>query len=220
MLLQPSTCSRPALLFAVALLTALPLHAQDVEVPRTRTFPGVESPGFPYAQPEEVGLSSAKLDRLADEVAQWVAGGEIVGAELLIVKDRRVVLHEAFGWSDREERRPMERNSLFCIKSMSKPFTAAAILMLEEDGKLSLDDPVSRYIPTFTNDRSSPSVPPPSMRMSVPSSAIATWPAPLLWEVTPSTTGMGWPRSSTLLGSKGTAMSVPFRMKSRWPLAA
>ncbi|MEE8551350.1 MAG: serine hydrolase [Gemmatimonadota bacterium] len=152
MLLQPSACARPALLFAVALLTALPLHAQDVEVPRTRTFPGVESPSFPYAQPEEVGLSSAKLDRLADEIAQWVAGGEIVGAELLIVKDRRVVLHESFGWSDREERRPMERNSLFSIKSMSKPFTAAAILMLVEDGKLSLDDPVSRYVPTFTND--------------------------------------------------------------------
>ncbi len=46
----------------------------------------------------------------------------------------------------------MERNSLFSIKSMSKPFTATAILILEEDGKLSLDDPVSRYVPTFTND--------------------------------------------------------------------
>ena len=152
MLLQPYACSRAALLFAVALLTALPLRAQDVEVPRTRTFPGVESPAFPYAQPEEVGLSSAKLKRLADEVAHWVAGGELVGAELLIVKDRRIVLHEAFGWSDREERRPMERNSIFSIKSMSKPFTAASILMLEEDGKLSLSDPVSRYVPTFTND--------------------------------------------------------------------
>ncbi len=152
MLLQPCVCSRPALVFAVALLTALPLHAQNVEVPRTRTFPGVESPAFPYAQPEEVGLSSAKLKRLADEVAHWVAGGEIVGAELLIVKHRRVVLHEAFGWSDREERRPLVRNSLFSIKSMSKPFTAAAILMLEEEGKLALTDPVIRYIPTFTND--------------------------------------------------------------------
>ncbi len=144
--------SRLSTALAVALLTAVPLLAQDVEVPRTRTFPGVESPAFPYAQPEEVGLSSAKLNRLADEVAHWVAGGEIVGAELLIVKDRRIVLHEAFGWADREERRPMERNFLFSIKSMSKPFSAAAILMLEEDGKLSLADPVSRYIPTFTND--------------------------------------------------------------------
>ena len=54
-------------------------------------------------------------------VEDLLAGGELVGAELLIIKDRRIVLHEAFGWSDREEQRPMERNSLFSITSMSKP---------------------------------------------------------------------------------------------------
>ena len=120
MLLQPDACSRAALVFVVALITAVPLRAQNVEVPRTRTVPGVESPAFPYAQPEEVELSRAKLDRLADEVAHWVAGGEIVGAELLIVKDRRVVLHEAFGWSDRETGRPMERNDIRNISVVIK----------------------------------------------------------------------------------------------------
>jgi CubicO group peptidase (beta-lactamase class C family) len=139
-------------LCAAVLLAAIPLSAQDAEVPRTRTFPGLESPAFPYAQPEEVGLSSEILDRLGDEITEWVASGDLVGAELLIVKDGRAVFHEAYGWSDREERRPVERNSIWSIKSMSKPFTAAAVLMLAEEGELSLDDPVSRYIPGFAGD--------------------------------------------------------------------
>lgn len=122
---------------------------QRAEVPRTRTFPGIPSPGFPYARPERVGLSSEKLDRLGDEIVRWVAAGSLVGAELLIVKDGRAVFHEAYGWSDREERKPVRRNSIWSIKSMSKPFTATAVLMLADEGKLSLDDPVSRYIPGF-----------------------------------------------------------------------
>lgn len=137
---------------AVVLLAALPIRAQDTEVPRTRTFTGVENPAFPYAEPEQVGLSSEQLARLGDEVTSWVANGDLVGAELLIVKDGRAVFHEAYGWADREERRPVERGSIWSIKSMSKPFTATAILMLAEEGNLSLDDPVSRYIPTFAGD--------------------------------------------------------------------
>ncbi|MDX1748140.1 MAG: serine hydrolase domain-containing protein, partial [Halobacteriales archaeon] len=82
-------------------------------------------------------------------IVSWVASGELVGAELLIVKDGRAAFHEAYGWSDREEMRPVERSSIWSIKSMSKPFTATAILMLADDGDLSLDDPVSRYVPGF-----------------------------------------------------------------------
>lgn len=136
----------------VALLTALPVRAQDAEVPRTRTFPSIEDPTFPYAQPEAVGLSSEKLQRLGDEIVEWVVNGHIVGAELLIVKDGRAVLHETYGWSDRERDIPVEHNSIWSIKSMSKPFTATAVLMLAEEGKLSLDDPVSRYIPSLAGD--------------------------------------------------------------------
>ena len=136
----------------VVSLVALPLRAQDAEVPRTRTSPGIGSPAFPYAVPEEVSLSSERLARLGDEVTSWVAGGDLVGAELLIVKDGRAVFHEAYGWSDREERRPVERGSIWSIKSMTKPFTATAILMLAEEGKLSLGDPVSQYLPGFAGD--------------------------------------------------------------------
>jgi CubicO group peptidase (beta-lactamase class C family) len=110
------------------------------------------SPAFRYVQPEEVGLSSEKLNRLGDDIVSWIANGELVGAELLVIKSGRAVFHEAYGWGNREARRPMRRNSIFTIQSMSKPFTATAVLMLVEAGKLSLDASVSRYVPGFTHD--------------------------------------------------------------------
>jgi CubicO group peptidase (beta-lactamase class C family) len=92
-------------------LAALPLQAQDNEVPWTRTLPGIASPTFPNARPEEVGLSSGKLERLGDEIT-WVANGDLVGGELLIIKGGRAEFHEAYGWADREQGRPLQRNSL------------------------------------------------------------------------------------------------------------
>jgi CubicO group peptidase (beta-lactamase class C family) len=137
---------------AAGWLAAAPLAAQDSPVPRTRTFSGLVAPAFPYARPDEVGWSAEKLDQLGDEIVTWIENGELVGAELLVIKSGKAVFHEAYGWSDREARRPMRRNSIFTIQSMSKPFTATAVLMLMEEGNLSLDDPVSRFVPGFTHD--------------------------------------------------------------------
>lgn len=134
------------------LLSASNFLAQETEVPRTRTFPGIQNSAFPYSKPEEVGLSSEKLDHLAEEIESWVANGDLVGGELLIIKNGKAVFHEAYGWSDRERRFPVERNSIWSIKSMSKPFTATAILILAEECKLFLDDPVNRYITNFAGD--------------------------------------------------------------------
>ena len=141
------------------LLPFLPtgVQAQEAEIPRTRSFSGLVAPPFAYAEPESVGISSEALDELGDEIADWITGGwhydgDLVGAELLVVKNGRAVYHEAYGWSDREERVPVQRNSIWSIKSMSKPFTATAALILADEGKLSLDEPVSRYIATFPND--------------------------------------------------------------------
>lgn len=133
---------------------ASPLNAQDSksEVPRTRTFPGIENPAFPYVEPEEVGLASEKLNRLGDEITSWVANGELVGGELLIIKDGKAVFHEVYGWNDPEKQRPMRRNSVFWVGSMAKPVTATAVLVLIEQGRLSLDDRVNEYIPEIPND--------------------------------------------------------------------
>src|SRR5690606_35656159 len=80
--------------------------------------------------------------------------GTIVGGELLVIKNRRTILHEAYGLRDREDGRPMEPGTIFNIRSMTKPLTGVAVQMLADEGKLSLDDPVAKYLPGFDNDRS------------------------------------------------------------------
>ena len=149
-----------SILFCVPLLvvatafSASCLQGQTPDVPRTPTFPGLADPSFEYARPGEVGLSDSALQGLADEIASWVAAGDVMGAEIMVVKDGAAVLHESVGWSDRERGLPLRRNSIFRIRSMTKPLLGTAVLMLMEDGELSLDDPVAQYLPSFDNDRS------------------------------------------------------------------
>ena len=107
---------------------------------------------FPAASPLDQGLSPEALDELRALVQAFVDDEEIVGAELLLVKNQRTVLHEAFGWSDREEERAMETDSLFCVRSMTKPLIGTAILMLIDEKRLSLDDHAADYLPYFDND--------------------------------------------------------------------
>ena len=109
---------------------------------------------FPCSTAEDEGLDPFALEAFMNDVAWWGEQGRIVGAELLVIKNRKIVWHQAVGWSDRERRIPLERNSIYRIRSMTKPFTGAAVLMLMEEGRLGLDDPVSRYLPSFDNERS------------------------------------------------------------------
>jgi len=82
----------------------------------------------------------------------WVDHGDVVGAEVLVIRNGDTLAHEAYGWMDREAQRPMRLNSIFSLASLTKPVTALAVLILANDGKLSLDDPVSRYLPGFRGD--------------------------------------------------------------------
>ena len=109
---------------------------------------------FPEASPESVGLSTEALTELAAEVQSYVEREMAVGAELMVIKDRQTVLHEAFGWRDREAELPMERDTLFNIRSMTKPVTGAAAQVLIDEGRLALDDQVSTYLPGFDNEAS------------------------------------------------------------------
>ena len=131
---------------------ALSAHADEYGVPRTRTFSGLVAPAFEYSAPESVGISGEKLNWIGDEIVSWIANGELVGGELLVVKDGKAVFHEAYGWSDRERKIPVRRDSIWSIKGMSIPFTTTAVLMLAEQGRLSLDDSASRYIPWLSTD--------------------------------------------------------------------
>ena len=89
---------------------------------------------------------------VGNEIGSWIANGDLVGAELLIIRDGETVLHEAYGWDDREARTPLRTDLIYSLASLTKPVTALAVLMLVEDGTLSLDDPVSRHIPDFAGD--------------------------------------------------------------------
>jgi CubicO group peptidase (beta-lactamase class C family) len=96
-------------------------------------------------------FSPAKLDRVGDYIRNEIATGKIPGAIILIQQHGHPVYFESFGVRDVDSRRPMTADTIFRLYSMSKPVTSVAAMMLIEDGKLSLDDPVSKYIPDFAN---------------------------------------------------------------------
>jgi CubicO group peptidase (beta-lactamase class C family) len=116
--------------------------------------PAEEKATFPVATPESQGVSAAAVRRVAGEVEEYVKNGTIVGGELLIIKHRKTILHEVYGERDREDKRAMERGTIFNIRSMTKPLTGVVLQMLADEGKLSLDDPVAKYLPGFDNDNS------------------------------------------------------------------
>jgi CubicO group peptidase (beta-lactamase class C family) len=102
-----------------------------------------------YAKPEEAGFSREKLDRIVSTLNDDVAKGTIPGATLLIARNGKVALYEAVGWLDPVTKTPMPKDGIFRIYSMSKPITSVAAMILVEQGKLLLGDPVQKYIPAF-----------------------------------------------------------------------
>jgi CubicO group peptidase (beta-lactamase class C family) len=96
----------------------------------------------------------AALQALDSVVTSYVARGYAVGGELLVLHRGKVLLHEAYGLADRESNRPWTVGTISNIRSMTKPITGAAVQLLIDRGKLSLDDSVSKYLPSFDNDRS------------------------------------------------------------------
>ena len=110
--------------------------------------------GFASAQtarPESVGMSSERLGRIGDLVKTYIDRGDITGAVTLVARRGQIVYHEAQGVRDQETGEPMTRGTLFRIASMSKPVAGVAIMMMVEEGKVRLNDPVSRFLPSFEN---------------------------------------------------------------------
>jgi CubicO group peptidase (beta-lactamase class C family) len=107
------------------------------------------APPFPPSTALAERISPEGLQGLSELVQSFVDTGEIVGAELLVIVNGRILLHEGYGWRDRERERAMEPGGVFCVRSMTKPLIGAAIWMLIEEGKVSLDDHVAKYLPAF-----------------------------------------------------------------------
>ena len=99
--------------------------------------------------PESAGFSTARLERLGELLRADVAAGTIPGAVVLIARNGQLAYSETIGFAERTTRRPMQPTAVFRIASMTKPLTVVAALMLMEQGKLLLSDPVWRYLPAL-----------------------------------------------------------------------
>ena len=103
----------------------------------------------PAGAPEDVGLSAKRLQRVGEVIDRAIDAKQISGAVTVVARRGRVAHFEAQGLRDIEADAPMRKDTIFPIASMTKPVTGVAILMLVEEGKVRLSDPVSRFIPEF-----------------------------------------------------------------------
>ncbi|MEO6842813.1 MAG: serine hydrolase domain-containing protein [Bradyrhizobium sp.] len=108
---------------------------------------------LPRAKPEEVGLSSERLARIGSVLKADIAAGRIPGAVIAIARHGRLVALDAYGWRDKAANLPMTTDTIFNIASMTKPMTTVGALMLYEQGKILIDDPLSKYFPKFAHIR-------------------------------------------------------------------
>ena len=105
------------------------------------------------ARPEEVGLSSERLARVHEAVQRHIDAKDVSAAVTLIARNGRIAHLEAHGLIDIESKQPMPKDGIFRLASMSKPITAVAVMMMLEEEKLRLSDPVSRFIPELNSKR-------------------------------------------------------------------
>jgi len=103
------------------------------------------------APPENVGMSSKRLARIDTVINQYIENNWIPGAVALIARKGKIVYHKSFGVRDFETKDSLQETDIFRIASMSKAITTVAVMMLHEEGKFLLDEPVSKYIPEFKN---------------------------------------------------------------------
>jgi CubicO group peptidase (beta-lactamase class C family) len=114
---------------------------------------GLHTPPLPKAKPESVGLSSARLKNLSEVLKREIGKGTIPGAVVMVGRKGKVAHFDCLGRQGPASDAPMRPDSVFRIFSMTKPLVSVGIMQLVEDGKLLLNDPLSKYIPSFANSQ-------------------------------------------------------------------
>ena len=109
----------------------------------------VATASAPTTKPEEVGLSTQRLQRVSQMIQRRIAAGDLAGAVTIVARKGKVAHLSVQGAMDLESKQPVSASTMFRIASMTKPVTGVAIMMMLEEGRLRLNDPVSRYIPGF-----------------------------------------------------------------------
>src|SRR5262245_48329186 len=106
---------------------------------------------LPMAKAETVGMSSKRLERINAYIKGYIDRHEIAGAVTLVARKGKVVHFEAQGSRYKEENAPMQKDTIFSLMSMTKPIASTALMMLWEEGRFMLDDPISRWLPSYAN---------------------------------------------------------------------
>ncbi len=136
---------KPKYLYLLVLLSgAVPLWAQT-----KLTTPIPHQTLMEAKNPEAVGMSAERIQRLDNVMKSFVTDGKLPGFTAILIRNGQIVYHKAHGLADVATQRPMQKDAIFRIASMTKAITATAVMMLYEEGKFGLDDPISRYIPEF-----------------------------------------------------------------------
>ncbi len=111
------------------------------------------TPPLSEASPQSVGMSEERLARIDNLLTGAIEKNQIPGAVALVARNGKIVYYKAFGMAENESGRSLKRDDIFRIASQTKAITSTAVMMLWEEGKFSLDDPISKYIPAFANAR-------------------------------------------------------------------
>jgi len=109
------------------------------------------SPVLTEGTPESVGMSSERIARIEAMCSDAVSKGDVPGIVALVARQGKIVYYKSFGKADNQSGRNLKRDDIFRIASQSKAITSTAVMMLWEEGKFKLDDPISKYIPEFKN---------------------------------------------------------------------
>jgi len=131
--------------------TALLLIAAIVFSCSTRSGSEDTDPVLSSADPLDYGLDQEEIDQIESHVQWAIDSAFISGAVALIAREDQIIYQKAFGFSDREKSEEMSLDNIFRFASMSKPITSTAVMQLVEQGKLSTDDPLSKFIPAFAD---------------------------------------------------------------------
>ncbi len=103
----------------------------------------------PVSKPEEAGFSSERLNKLDTEINNWIQKGWMPGITALIIRNGKIAYYKSTGYDDVDAKTPLKKDGIYRIASQTKAITTVAIMILFDEGKLLLDDPVSKYIPAF-----------------------------------------------------------------------
>ena len=134
----------------ILLILALILSFSEINA-QTKSLK--KSTALTEASPESVGISAERLARIDQMCTDVVKNGDIPGAVALIARNGKIVFWKAYGMADNGAGKSLKRDDIFRIASQSKAITATAIMMLWEEGKFKLNDPISKYIPEFKNQQ-------------------------------------------------------------------